>query len=91
MENLTRAEAVARLWHLGILNWKLEPVQKDLYNSFLVSKHKTIVWNAARRLGKSYALCCIAVETCLKQPNRVVKFIAPTQKHVKMIIRPLLK
>jgi len=88
---ISRQEAVARLWMMGILKWKLDPVQKELYATFENSKHKTTVWSASRRLGKSYALCCIAAEKCLQKPNTIVKFIAPTQKHVKMIIRPLLK
>ena len=88
---ITRSEAVARLWMMGILTWKLDPVQLELYNFFHNNKQKTTVWSCSRRLGKSYALCCIAIEKCLKKPNTVVKFIAPTQKHVKMIIRPLLK
>src|SRR5882672_7768694 len=88
---LTRADAVAKLWHMGILIWKLDKVQKELYDTFQKSTYKTIVWNCSRRLGKSYALSCIAIEKCLQTPNTIVKFIAPTQKHVKSIIRPLLK
>lgn len=90
-EVVDRRIAIGKLWGLGILHWKLEGVQKDLYNLFTNAKSKTIVWSCARRLGKSYALCCIAIEKCLKKPNCVVKFIAPTQKHVKMIILPLMK
>jgi hypothetical protein len=88
---VSRSQAVAKLWTLGILTWKLDPVQLELYNFFEDNKHKTTVWSCSRRLGKSYALCAIAAEKCLKRPNTIVKFIAPTQKHVKMIIRPLLK
>lgn len=89
--SIDRKVAVARLWNMGIVHWKLDVVQKNLYNIFQESKFKTVVWSCSRRLGKSYALCCIATEKCLQKPNTVVKFIAPTQKHVKMIIRPLLK
>lgn len=91
MSDISIKEARARLWHMGILTWKLDPIQKQLYEAFQVSSYKTNVWSCSRRLGKSYALCCIAVEQCMKKPNTVVKFIAPTQKHVKNIIRPLLK
>lgn len=90
-QTIDRASAIAKLWHLGILHWKLDVIQKQLYKSFKDSTSKTIVWSASRRLGKSYALCCIAVEQCITVPGSAVKFIAPTQKHVKMIIRPLLK
>lgn len=88
---LSRSEAIAKLWHMGILIWKLDKIQKELYDTFQRSQQKTIVWSCSRRIGKSYALSCIAVEKCLTKPNTIVKFIAPTQKHVKMIIRPLLK
>jgi len=91
LNKMDRRQAVARLWHLGILYWKLEPVQKDLYDSFTRMESKILVWSCSRRLGKSYALSCIAIEKCLQKPNTIVKFIAPTQKHVKNIIRPLLK
>jgi phage terminase large subunit len=90
-QTITRAEAITRLWMLGVLTWKLDPLQLELYKFFLDNKKKTTVWSCSRRLGKSYALCCIAIEKCLKKPNTTIKFIAPTQKHVKMIIRPLLK
>lgn len=88
---IDRATAVAKLWHMGILVWKLDDVQRQLYDTFKKSTSKTVVWNCSRRIGKSYALSCIAIEKCLESPNTMVKFIAPTQKHVKTIIRPLLK
>lgn len=86
-----KKRAIAMLWNQGIVSWKLSSVQKELYASYTNAKGKTIVWSCSRRLGKSYALCVAAIEMCLNKPNAVVKFIAPTQKHVKMIIRPLLK
>lgn len=91
MQNIDRKAAVAILWNQGILTWKLDSVQKELYKTFQDAATKTIVWSCSRRLGKSYCLCVIAVEKCLQKPNTIIKFIAPTQKHVKMIIRPLLK
>ena len=87
--NLTKNQAISILWSKGILTFKLDHVQKELYNSYQNSKGKITVWSCSRRLGKSFALCCIALELCLKKSNKVVKFIAPTQKHVKNIIRPL--
>lgn len=88
---LTKQQAIAMLWNKGSLVWKLSTVQKELYDSYMRSTAKTVVWACSRRLGKSYSLCVIAIEKCLQKANAVVKFIAPTQKHVKMIIRPLLK
>ncbi len=88
---ISKRQAIAMLWNQGVLTWKLDACQKDLYDSYVNAKAKTIVWSCSRRLGKSYALCVIAIEKCLLKPNAVVKFIAPSQKHVKMIIKPLLK
>ncbi len=84
-------EARARLWHMGNLQWKLDEIQKELYKAFYSSTYKTNVWSCSRRLGKSYALCCIAIEQCLQKPNVIIKFIAPAQKQVKGIIRPLFQ
>jgi hypothetical protein len=91
MTDVTKAQAIAILWRKGVLSWKLDPVQKDLYESYHHASHKTIVWSCSRRLGKSYALCTIAIEKCIQKPNSVVKYIAPTRRHVKMIIGPIMK
>jgi hypothetical protein len=79
------------LWHQGILHWILKPVQKDLYQSYIDCKEKIIVWNCSRRLGKSYTLCTIAIETCLKKSNALVKYCCAKQKDAKNIIRPLIR
>lgn len=90
-DQISIKEARARLWHMGILRWKLTEIQRDLVDSYASSQFKTNVWLCSRRIGKSYALCTLAIEKCLSKPNTVVKYIAPTQKHVKNIIRPILK
>ena len=79
------------LWQRGELTWKLRSHQKKLYNSYTECKEKIIVWNCSRRLGKSYALCVLALETCLKKPNALVKYCCAKQKDAKEIIRPLIR
>lgn len=88
---VSKRQAIAILWHQGQVAWKLDECQKDLYNAYKNATHKTLVWCCSRRLGKSFCLCVIALERCLQKPGTVVKYIAPSQKHVKMIIRPLIK
>jgi phage terminase large subunit len=88
---IDKRRARALLWTKGILTWKLTEVQKELYHSFHNSTGKTIVWSCSRRLGKSYALCLLAIEKALQKPNSIIKYIAPTQKHVKMIITPIFR
>lgn len=87
---MSRNQAISLLWAKGILTFKLEPVQKELYDCFHNSNGKITVWSCSRRLGKSYALICIAFEKCLQKPYTTVKYIAPTQKMVRSIIRPLI-
>jgi hypothetical protein len=93
MENnkLSVLQARSLLWHKGVLSWALKTVQKELYNSYTECKEKIIVWNCSRRLGKSYSLCVIALETCLKKPNSLVKYCCAKQKDAKGIIRPLIR
>jgi hypothetical protein len=88
---LTRQEAIAILWMKGILHYKLHAGQKSLYDSYKTIKGRTLVWACSRRLGKSYALCLLAIETCMRKPNAVVKYVAPQQKQVKTIIMPIIR
>lgn len=88
---LTRQEAINVLWHKGILHWKLHQAQKELYDSYKNAVHRTLVWTCSRRLGKSFALCLIAIEKCLSKPNVIVKYVAPEQKQVRTIITPLIR
>lgn len=89
-QSLNKNQAISILWSKGILTFKLDAVQKELYECYKNSTGKVTVWSCSRRLGKSYALCCIALEKCLQTPNTIVKYIAPTQKHVRSIIKPLI-
>ncbi len=91
MNKVSRAVAVEILWNKGNLTWKLDEVQKELYNTFQDSKNKVNVWLCSRRLGKSYGLITIAIEACLKTPNTIVKYVAPNRQAVRTIIRPLIR
>lgn len=79
------------LWERGELTWKLRSHQLKLYSSYTDCKEKIIVWNCSRRLGKSFALSVLALETCLKKPNALVKYCCAKQKDAKEIIRPLIR
>lgn len=48
-------EARAKLWEMGILNWKLDTTQSEIYGFYKDKKDKVIVINASRRLGKCIA------------------------------------
>lgn len=89
--NLTPEEARAMLWNQGVVHWILHDGQKALYDSYTNCTDKIVVWNCSRRFGKSWALCTIAIETCLKKPNSIVKYCCAKQVDAKNIIRPLIR
>lgn len=88
---ISKKEATNELWRRGILSYKLDAAQKQLYKLFYESSHKVQTWLLARRNGKSYCLCILALEQCIKTPNSIVKYVAPTKNQINTIIRPLLK
>lgn len=79
------------LWRKGHLSWLLDVNQKSLYDLFYNTDHRVQTWLLARRSGKSYGLCVLAIETCLRKPGSIVKFLAPTRVQVNLIIRPLMR
>lgn len=88
---LSRKEAIALLWDRANLTWKLDTTQKELYEFYHKIDSKVAVLLCSRRLGKSYLLCILAIEMCLTKPNAIVKYVAPEQKMVRTIIKPLIR
>lgn len=88
---ISKNEARDQLWRRGNLSWILDDNQKALYKLFHDAKFKVQTWLLARRSGKTFALCVLAIETCLKKPNAIVKFVAPTKMQITNILRPLMK
>lgn len=81
-------EARAILWEQGILSWKLDATQKQLYDFYHGNKNKTIVVNASRRLGKSFFLLTLALEQCIKKPKSIVKLIQPETGMIRKNLNP---
>jgi hypothetical protein len=88
---LTKREALDELWARGYLKYKLDIGQRQMYDLFYNSKHKMMTWLLARRSGKSFTLCVLAIEQCLKQPNSIVKMVSPTKTQLNTNMRPLFK
>lgn len=88
---LSGLEARHMLWRRSTLTWKLDKNQRLLYDMFYNSKSKVQTWLLARRSGKTYALCILAIEQCIKNPNSVVKFVAPTKLQINTILRSIMK
>ncbi len=49
------------------------------------------VLEIARRWGKTWLLCCIAIEVCLRNPKGRVVYGAPTLKHLEEFIIPTIE
>lgn len=88
---ISKKAAQDALWHSGVLVWLLKPHQKSLYELYNGTTNKTNTWLLARRSGKTFTLALLAIETCLKKPNAVVKFVAPTKMQIKTILRAVMK
>lgn len=83
-------EARAKLWEIGMLEWKLDATQKTLYDFYKTGKEKTTVINCSRRLGKSYFLIILAFEMALQKPKSIIKFLQPEVKMIRTNIRPII-
>lgn len=88
---ITREQAIRSLWRKATIHWKLDPNQMDMYKLATKSQHSIVVIGSSRQLGKSYFLCTLAIETCLKKPNVIVKYVAPKVKDVRRFTAPLIR
>lgn len=85
-----RKAAIRELWYRGVLRYKLHPVQLKMLNSYIQQNNEITVIACARRSGKSVLLCLLAIETCLKKPNSIVKYVCPRKNMVKTILQPAM-
>jgi phage terminase large subunit len=90
-KEISVTDAKYKLWEAGELSWKLTDVQKIIKNGILEDTTKINVVLCSRRLGKSYLMCILALEQCLKHSGSIVKFVFPKQKDGKRNIFPLMK
>lgn len=88
---LDRAEAIRKLWKLGILKYKLHDIQKSMYDVIQTTENEITTILCSRRIGKSFMLTLMATEMCQKIPNAVVKYVCPRKKMVKTIIAPIMR
>ena len=92
-KSLTKKAAKDELWRRGLLSFKfgIDETQKELHQLFHKSDFKIQTWLLSRRSGKTYALCVLALEQCIKYPNSIVKFASPTKLQVNNNVRPLFR
>lgn len=90
-KDLAKKAALKELWRRAELSFKLDSTQKELYNEFYSSKHKISTWLLSRRNGKTFLLCVLALEQCIKTANSIVKFVSPTKLQVSQNVRPIMR
>lgn len=89
--SLTPKDALRELWSRGILSWKLHDIQKKMQASYIQQNKEITVIACSRRLGKSFWLCTLAVEQCIRVPNSIVKYVCPKKNMVKTILQPIMR
>lgn len=90
MSDLSKAQAKRLLWAKGSLRWKLHELQRKIYDHFYNGDDYLLTMLIARQSGKSFLMCVLAIETCLRSPNSIVKYVCPTLGMVKNIIKPII-
>lgn len=78
---------IEEIWRRGsISSIKLDPAQKEFDRLVKESDETIPVILSSRRLGKTWWALVLSLETCLKTPNAVVKFVAPTKEMINDIV-----
>lgn len=91
IDETARQKAIAELWELGVLDWKLTEPQKTIKKGILEDSNKISVVLCSRRLGKSYLVLSMATEICLKKPFAIVKYAFPKQNMAKKMLMPIFR
>ena len=86
----TRKEAIDALWKRGCIFYQLNSTQRQLYDLVSEADKRIIVWLASRRIGKSYTLCVMAIEKCIKEKKSIVKYLCPDAKQARTVIVPII-
>lgn len=89
-------KAKEALWRSGNLRYLLNPAQRkvyDLYRGDSADRSKGRIWylNISRQFGKSYTMCVLALEECLRIKGAQVKYAAQDQKNARAIVFPQME
>jgi len=76
-------------WREGRLLYKLKPAQLKIYQSIKQSKELVYVVNCSRRLGKTFTMGLIAIETAIQNPSFQIHFGAPYQNALRDFLLPI--
>lgn len=88
---MERSRAIKELWRRGELRWKLHAGQIGVYESIAESTERRYVINCSRRIGKTFLVVTIAIETARQKPGAQIRYAAPTGKALKKIVLPIMR
>ena len=88
---ISREKAIEMLWEQGELSYLLTAPQVDIKNGILSDPNRISVVLCSRRLGKTFLMCTMAVEECLKRSNAVVKYAFPKQNSANKMLKPVMR
>lgn len=90
-KDISVEQAKEQLWRAGVLDWKLSEVQRIMKSQILGDVNKINVALSSRRIGKTYLMCTMALETCLQKPGAIVKYAFPKQNMAKKMLLPVMR
>lgn len=86
-------DPIKLMWDVGDLSYKLWPQQISIYKGIraLPDNIDKGVILCARQFGKSTLGVLLAIEDCLRNPEKCILIMAPTLKQAREIVTPRLK
>tara|TARA_R110000824_G_scaffold401754_1_gene614875 strand:+ start:2104 stop:3540 length:1437 start_codon:yes stop_codon:yes gene_type:complete len=84
-EALTLAVA-GEAWRRGILEYKLDDLQKKIYKDITSNGSNKILILSSRQIGKSFFSCVYALMYLIQNPNKIARICAPTIEQAAMIV-----
>lgn len=93
MSTKAELQKKAAAWARGVLSWKLDSNQQEMYVWYVGSavRNRVLVANASRQLGKSWFALVLCLEFAIQHPGSQIKYAAQTAKQVRKILRPHMR
>lgn len=89
---MTRLEELKlQAWSDGELEYLLKPCQREMRKKVTSWQGFKYFIKCARRLGKTYLLCLMAVEQCLRKSNAKVRYGASTRDALEEMVLPVME
>ncbi len=93
MSSREEAKRKAIAWSRGLLQWKLDSNQQELWTWYAgaVVSNRILVGNMSRQIGKSWFALVLCLEFAIQHPGSQIKYAAQTAKQVRKILRPHMR